>query len=166
MVFGGSGCGASQRGQFGGEFGDGLPVDIRVPAGDGDGKRGFADDGRFNRRRDRAGVMDVPAQVRPVIDAGDDQIHVTRPSPHRMPSVAQSEGVPLEANAGEPSRKVDGGQPQGLVQGDRMAGRALLPLRGHDRHIADLGRAWWRAKRPSAWTPSSLVNKNTHCRQL
>ncbi len=104
--------------------------------GDGDRKRLQAANGALHGRGDGAGVGEVPAQVRAVVDAGD---HDVGPAvPHDLQE-RQGNAVGGGAGAGMGEGAVrEGGlaQSQRLVQRDAVAAGAARPVRRHD---GDLG---------------------------
>ncbi len=109
----------------------------RVLGGHADGGGGDSQKGGFHRRRHRAGVVDVDADVGPAVDAGHDQVDRTFVELHAGQLHAVG-GRALHAEAGEQTADLDLRAGQRLVKRDAVAG-AGPALRGrYNHHVAEI----------------------------
>jgi len=92
----------------------------------GDG--GQAEKAPLDRRGDRPGIQHVIAEVRTVVDAGDDQIMVMVEEAGDGHMDAVRRGTVDEIRVGRVL-----GRPQRHVQGQRVAGAAAIAVWSHDR---------------------------------
>ena len=111
----------------------GLEVELSPARAERDGERWDAEQRPLHRRRDRARVRDVVAEVRALVDARDDQ---RRARARRMPLIGEVHAVGGRAVDGEALRPelLDAQRP---VQRERVAHRALLAIGRDDHHLAE-----------------------------
>ena len=101
-------------------------------SGQGNRQRGCTEHGAFHRSRDRAGVADIVSQVRPGIDAGNNQLRLVRQNLAHGKGHAIGgspvNGIPMLAKILHP---------EGPLHGERVAGRAVVLIRSDNHDLAE-----------------------------
>ncbi len=126
-----------------------------------EGERGDSEDPRLHRGRDRAGVGDVIAEIAAVIDAGEDELRSTleaaRHSSHRQEHAIGRSSVDREA------RVVELPQAKRATHGQRMARAALLSIRRHDLHLAEVAHRGVQREQAFGLDPIVIGQQDSHC---